>query len=357
MIVLQNITDSLEIVLSGAVATNQLPFVATYVDSTTTAYSPLRTTGLTNDTTVVTIVASPAASTSRTIKTISIQNKDTAIITVLVSYNDNGTKYVVLKVTLDIGDNLEYTETNGWKVITTDGAVKLGSTSGGGTWGSITGTLSAQTDLQSALNTKEDVTNKDTSGGYIGLSGWSIKFRNLADTFTSLFQNAATAARIYTFPDKDITVAGIVDIPTKATNTELNTGTDDAKFATALALEYSKYLNQSGSKISAVASGTDTYTATINPAITAYANTQRFFINFTNANTGASTLNLNSLGAKSIKKQGSTALALGDITAGQIMCLAYDGTNFQIVGDGGGGGGIDDEDYLLQASFRSLFKF
>jgi hypothetical protein len=34
---------------------------------------------------------------------------------------------------------------------------------GGGTWGTITGTLSDQTDLQSALNAKENLTNKSTS--------------------------------------------------------------------------------------------------------------------------------------------------------------------------------------------------
>ena len=34
--------------------------------------------------------------------------------------------------------------------------------SGGGTWGSITGTLSAQTDLQTALDAKEDTANKQT---------------------------------------------------------------------------------------------------------------------------------------------------------------------------------------------------
>lgn len=57
--------------------------------------------------------------------------------------------------------------------------------------------------------------NKDTSGGYIGLLGWKIKFRNLANTFTSYFENSATASRTYTFPDKDITVAGIVDVDAK----------------------------------------------------------------------------------------------------------------------------------------------
>ncbi|MFZ2905321.1 MAG: right-handed parallel beta-helix repeat-containing protein [Cyclobacteriaceae bacterium] len=83
-------------------------------------------------------------------------------------------------------------------------------------------------------------------------------------------------------------------------------------------------------------SGTDTYTATLSPAITAYANGQRVYLKFTNANTGAATINLNGLGAKTIKKSGGTDLAAGDIQANQILCLIYDGTNFQVVGGGGG---------------------
>lgn len=117
----------------------------------------------------------------------------------------------------------------------------------------------------------------------------------------------------------------------KATTSEINTGTDNDKYIVPDQLEGSKYLNQSGSKISATATGTDTYAATITPSITAYTNTQRFFILFTNANTGAATLNLNTLGAKSIVKEGIKALVAGDIPAGSILCVAYDGTNFQIV--------------------------
>jgi hypothetical protein len=88
----------------------------------------------------------------------------------------------------------------------------------------------------------------------------------------------------------------------------------------------------------ATAAGTDTYTATLSPAITAYAATQKYFIQFTNANTGAATLNFNGLGAKAIVKNGTTALSSGDIAAGQIYQLHYDGTNLQIVGSIGGGG-------------------
>jgi len=82
---------------------------------------------------------------------------------------------------------------------------------------------------------------------------------------------------------------------------------------------------------SATASGTNTYAATLSPAITAYDNDLRVWIRFTNANTGASTLNLNGLGARTIVKNSTQALIQGDIIAGQILNLAYDGTNFQVV--------------------------
>lgn len=87
----------------------------------------------------------------------------------------------------------------------------------------------------------------------------------------------------------------------------------------------------------ATASGTDTYTATINPVITSYVTNQRYFITFTNANTGPATLNLNGLGAKSIRKFGNAVLSSGDISAGQGLFLFYDGANLQILGDGGDG--------------------
>jgi len=112
----------------------------------------------------------------------------------------------------------------------------------------------------------------------------------------------------------------------------LNTGTDNTNFATALGLEGSKYLNQNGAKTSATASGTDTYTVTLAPAITAYVTGQVFDILFTNANTGASTININGLGAIAIKKNGTLALSANDILAGQVYSIFYNGTVFQLIG-------------------------
>lgn len=87
------------------------------------------------------------------------------------------------------------------------------------------------------------------------------------------------------------------------------------------------------------AGGTDTYTSTLdNGAITALTN-QWFVIKFTNANTGAATLNINAIGAKSLKKTDGTALSSGDIDAGSIHLLVYDGTNLQVLSIGGSAGG------------------
>lgn len=88
------------------------------------------------------------------------------------------------------------------------------------------------------------------------------------------------------------------------------------------------------------ASGTDTYTVGLTPALTAYATGQQFVIKFTNANTGAATLNVDSLGAKSIQKN-SSALVAGDIPSNSNVHLVYDGTNMQMIGSpsGGTGGG------------------
>lgn len=87
------------------------------------------------------------------------------------------------------------------------------------------------------------------------------------------------------------------------------------------------------------ATGTDTYAGDASPAITSYVAGYKFIVNFANSNTGAATININSKGAKSIKKSGAADLIAGDIPANKWTWLIYDGTNFQIdVGTSGGSG-------------------
>jgi hypothetical protein len=88
---------------------------------------------------------------------------------------------------------------------------------------------------------------------------------------------------------------------------------------------------QAGATTIATVTGTDTYVGTLSPAIAAYATGNLFSFVAPNTNTGASTINLNSLGAKNITKLGSTALAAGDIVSGRVYQIEYDGTRFQLL--------------------------
>lgn len=74
--------------------------------------------------------------------------------------------------------------------------------------------------------------------------------------------------------------------------------------------------------------GTDTITASLSPAITAYVGGMLIAFRAGGTNTGAATLNINSVGAADIKKgpAGTTALAAGDITTGGLYLVAYNGT-------------------------------
>lgn len=91
-------------------------------------------------------------------------------------------------------------------------------------------------------------------------------------------------------------------------------------------------------EIFATASGTDTYTASLGTAITSYVANTFYHIKFTNANTITTpSINLHSLGAVTIKKFGSAALAVGDIPAGHIGILFYNGTDMLLCNPGLGG--------------------
>ena len=73
------------------------------------------------------------------------------------------------------------------------------------------------------------------------------------------------------------------------------------------------------------------YAVSIAPTPTSYTAGLEVTFKATNANTGASTINVNGLGVKSIKKDVSIALAADDIIASKVVSLVYDGTNFQLI--------------------------
>jgi hypothetical protein len=84
-------------------------------------------------------------------------------------------------------------------------------------------------------------------------------------------------------------------------------------------------------KLLASVSGTDTITAVGSPTVAAYAAGQMFYFVAAGDNTGAVTINIDSLGAKAVTRDGSVALAAGDIKSGEVVVVVYDGTRFQVV--------------------------
>ena len=78
-------------------------------------------------------------------------------------------------------------------------------------------------------------------------------------------------------------------------------------------------------------SGTNTITAIASLGMSAYVAGQRFFFVAAATNTGACTLNINSIGIKSITKSGTNALGAGDIILGSVIQIVYDGTEFQLL--------------------------
>ena len=86
-----------------------------------------------------------------------------------------------------------------------------------------------------------------------------------------------------------------------------------------------------GSMYAADTEASDTYVVTLAPIPGALFDGMFVSFKANTANTGAATLNVNELGAKTIKKNHDQDLATGDIESGQKVLVQYDGTNFQML--------------------------
>lgn len=128
--------EKLEILLDNPVDTNQLDVSVFYTDlesAQKNAYSQFSTT---DDDNYVTILNPPAQSVIREADSINIVNIDLDVVYVSIYYNINGTRKLLYRVLLDVGDNLEYTNDHGWKTTDSDGSFKgIGATGATGATG------------------------------------------------------------------------------------------------------------------------------------------------------------------------------------------------------------------------------
>lgn len=129
--------------------------------------------------------------------------------------------------------------TKGFHAIPTGGAVE---------WGDIGGTLSDQTDLQGELDDKVDA-----NAGITGATKTKITYdakglvtagadATTADIADSADKRYITDAQQTVLGNTSGVNTGDQTLPVKATGAEIDTGTDDAKFATPKAIEDSSYI-------------------------------------------------------------------------------------------------------------------
>lgn len=86
-----------------------------------------------------------------------------------------------------------------------------------------------------------------------------------------------------------------------------------------------------------VASGVNTKTVNLDPAPEGYYEGMCFAFRNVTENTGPVTINVNGLGAKSIKKPNGNDLVPGNLKAGSVYTVRYNGTNFILQGSDSAG--------------------
>lgn len=131
-------TDKIEVVLGGAITTVQLQCVASYQDVTSSGLTIPQASNqtLTNNTTEVTLVAAPAASTNRQVVQMSVFNSDSVSAAVTVKKDVSATDYTLVTALLQVGDTLQWSSSLGWSIISQSSqeSVIFTSFTASGTW-------------------------------------------------------------------------------------------------------------------------------------------------------------------------------------------------------------------------------
>ncbi len=177
MLILDATTKSIVAVMAGPAATTNPDFTAAWADNDGSSFAEGSSDGALNGTSQVTLIAAPGASTRRVIKSITIQNRDTAAVTVTVKYDNNGTLRNIAVVTLAVGDTwtLNGSFSNDGSLKQTIGTVNLASQvtgvlaiANGGTNASTA--AAARTNLGLGTIATQDASSVVITGGSIGSS-------------------------------------------------------------------------------------------------------------------------------------------------------------------------------------------
>lgn len=92
------------------------------------------------------------------------------------------------------------------------------------------------------------------------------------------------------------------------------------------------------------------YVADPSPALSSLATGAWLILKLNFTNTGAATLNVNSLGAKTLKKLGDQDVEAGDLRGGELIEVRYDGTYWQV-----GGGSTPRKTYAVATGSTNAY--
>jgi len=99
----------------------------------------------------------------------------------------------------------------------------------------------------------------------------------------------------------------------------------------------SKFIQENRITFAVDTGAANAYVIALKSTLTSYIAGQQFTFQATNDNTGASTINIDSISVKTIKRRDGTDLQAGDILSGSINIISYNGVNFQLLVSSGGG--------------------
>jgi len=145
-----------------------------------------------------------------------------------------------------------------------------------------------------------------------GSGGWEATFADMVAGLTQSFSK-----------DGQTVATGSFNMGGSYKISSLANGTAAADAATVGQIQSAAYT------VGTVGGTADVITLAVSPMATAYAAGQTFQFTATGTNTTAVTVNVSSLGAKTVQAN-SAALVAGDIVSGRTYVIRYDGTNFQL---------------------------
>lgn len=107
--------DKLQIILGGAVTTNQLQCVTSYKVFTSTTTVDGKVAINTNNTTDVDLAGAPASGETYDIQNINIYNNDTVSATVTIKLDVSATETILYKGVVGVGDVISWSAEGGWR--------------------------------------------------------------------------------------------------------------------------------------------------------------------------------------------------------------------------------------------------